>query len=1167
MSSIVFQMGSSGGGGYLAAQSGSGGGMVSLYAENVVISGVVDASGTDASEKPSSTNAQGGGGSGGCVKIVARFLSVTGSILANGGKGASNRSGGSGCSGGGGGSGGLIYVEASTTGGGTLRANGGNGGEANALYSSTGSTGGGGGGGGWIRVLSRTAITPSFSVAGGAGGPSKPGYYGYPGQSGVVENIRLPPEAPQLLSPLNNENVIDRVTFSWNNALGADSYQLIVDDDPFFESPEVNISLSGTSYVTSLPAEATYYWKVKAVNTGGENVSETRRLTFRYRPEIIEIQADNRLVDRKKDTDFATTATATRISVTIRDNGGAPTIAIKNVRLWIRAFDNSVVVDNQQFANFETVDENTRRFTFVFDPPDSLPVTALGPFDVQVWVSDVHGITAMGNYEGRGKSLFTVDDLQVGINLADNTPIYQLVISGNSFRVYDNASTTLDNVVVVDNNEGLIQASFTGNSYYKSYGLVSPVRLGRGDLGRVYVWARDNVLDGVSPALTYQVEGDNVKFLNFIVNRQSDQTSVTFDATWSSDGIGVSYGTPFLPENSQLTGNISSGNGSITIPHSSRVNSGNKTLSLFDNTDRPLWNVQSQTFYFNILPVALGLRGDNRSLPARVTPRPVFGWVFQDNNPNDSQLGVRIQVGSTPHNNDLWDWTDAGFTAQEVTYGGLDLVRGQTYYIRMIVRDSQLEWQNADNAECWTRSSFTVNQLPVTSDLLVEDEVNPRIDTLFPTFSWTYSDPDGDGQSHYQVWVGSSPGSNDMWDSGEVISSAGSAKYSGAPLSWGRTYHVQVRTKDGLEWSEWAKGTFTLIDNNPPTQIQLVSPPNGSSLGTSTVTLSWESATDSESGVDHYELSISGRIYTVLGTSKSLPLSHGNYSWRVRAVDAAGNAGPWSEEWTFSVNVKAEGGAGGGAGGIQENADNAPPRVVWIDVDPSEILHVAFECWDESGISSVEVWIDNRQCLVNWDGRKAEVTEENIGEGLHTVLVRVADILGNENLLLLNYTVKPHREPAAPSVPPVVSSMSLSGRLLRVQILNGENRRLALRAHIYVDGRLFRVLPLELQPLEPVSVEVEMGNLSPGEHVISIQDAEGHLLGSESISIHSEMVGSASPRSTPLWLAGLAVPIAAGLGLRISKRGRKVMPAQVKMEEIPEVVRALAPLLREEKND
>jgi len=78
----------------------------------------------------------------------------------------------------------------------------------------------------------------------------------------------------------------------------------------------------------------------------------------------------------------------------------------------------------------------------------------------------------------------------------------------------------------------------------------------------------------------------------------------------------------------------------------------------------------------------------------------------------------------------------------------------------------------------------------------------------------------------YEVWVGTSSGASDMWNSGQVTSSSKSATYAGSALATNTTYYVQVRGADNHGWSNWATGTFKMIsqyiiklyweDNNQP---------------------------------------------------------------------------------------------------------------------------------------------------------------------------------------------------------------------------------------------------------------------------------------------------------------------------------------------------------------
>jgi hypothetical protein len=73
--------------------------------------------------------------------------------------------------------------------------------------------------------------------------------------------------------------------------------------------------------------------------------------------------------------------------------------------------------------------------------------------------------------------------------------------------------------------------------------------------------------------------------------------------------------------------------------------------------------------------------------------------------------------------------------------------------------------------------------------------------------AWTLQDPDGDPQAGFQVQIGTSQGENNVWDTGQVMSSANYATYTGA-LTKGATYYIRIRVYDGYEWSGWLSGSF-----------------------------------------------------------------------------------------------------------------------------------------------------------------------------------------------------------------------------------------------------------------------------------------------------------------------------------------------------------------------
>jgi hypothetical protein len=80
------------------------------------------------------------------------------------------------------------------------------------------------------------------------------------------------PDTPTLSSPASNSTTTDNTpSFDWSDPAHAYRYELIVDNNSSFNSPEINqTDLSSSNYTPSSSLnEDTYYWKVRARNSEG----------------------------------------------------------------------------------------------------------------------------------------------------------------------------------------------------------------------------------------------------------------------------------------------------------------------------------------------------------------------------------------------------------------------------------------------------------------------------------------------------------------------------------------------------------------------------------------------------------------------------------------------------------------------------------------------------------------------------------------------------------------------------------------------------------------------------------------------------------------------------------------------------------------------------------
>ncbi|UCE23574.1 MAG: right-handed parallel beta-helix repeat-containing protein, partial [Candidatus Zixiibacteriota bacterium] len=81
-----------------------------------------------------------------------------------------------------------------------------------------------------------------------------------------------------------------------------------------------------------------------------------------------------------------------------------------------------------------------------------------------------------------------------------------------------------------------------------------------------------------------------------------------------------------------------------------------------------------------------------------------------------------------------------------------------------------------------------------------------------PVIEWYMFEPEGLPQVAFELEIGTDADWSvaEMWATGEVVSPEMSIDYSGLPLEDGVTYYVRVRATNGVEWSDWGNGIFTM---------------------------------------------------------------------------------------------------------------------------------------------------------------------------------------------------------------------------------------------------------------------------------------------------------------------------------------------------------------------
>jgi hypothetical protein len=127
-------------------------------------------------------------------------------------------------------------------------------------------------------------------------------------------------------------------------------------------------------------------------------------------------------------------------------------------------------------------------------------------------------------------------------------------------------------------------------------------------------------------------------------------------------------------------------------------------------------------------------------------------------------------------------------------------------------------------------------------------------------------------------------------------------------LNADKSYQWRVRAENDTAVSKWSPIHSLVVDATPPTKVSLTNPAAGQ-IVSKPVTLQWSAV----SGAVKYQLMIfksdgitphSGTFPLIL-TPTSYNFNEGDYNetlnWRVRAIDAAGNVGPYSDIRNFTV--------------------------------------------------------------------------------------------------------------------------------------------------------------------------------------------------------------------------------------------------------------------------
>jgi WD40 repeat protein len=390
---------------------------------------------------------------------------------------------------------------------------------------------------------------------------------------------------------------------------------------------------------------------------------------------------------------------------------------------------------------------------------------------------------------------------------------------------------------------------------------------------------------------------------------------------------------------------------------------------------------------------------------ATVSPTPTLRVRLSDPDGDQVQAVIEVYRGT-----DKVRTLETGFVASgsEASVSVDPSLEAGDYSWRARAKDS------AGNASEWSAPrAFTVQTPPNNRPPAVPELVAPADGATVsptPTLRVRLSDPDGD-QVQAVIEVRNGSGVVRTLETG-LVASGSEASVSVDPSLEAGDYSWRARAKDSAgNASEWsAPRAFTVQtppNNRPPAVPELVAPADGATVSPTPTLRVRLSDPDGDQVQAVIEISDASGVVRTLETgfvasgseasvSVDPSLEAGDYTWRARARDSAGNASEWSAPRAFTV---------------QPPPNNRPPAVPELvapadgaTVSPTPTLRVRLSDPDNDQVQAV-IEISDASGVVRTlgtglvaSGSEASVSvDPPLAAGSYTWRARAKDSAGNES--------------------------------------------------------------------------------------------------------------------------------------------------------------------------
>ena len=315
---------------------------------------------------------------------------------------------------------------------------------------------------------------------------------------------------------------------------------------------------------------------------------------------------------------------------------------------------------------------------------------------------------------------------------------------------------------------------------------------------------------------------------------------------------------------------------------------------------------------------------------------------------------------------------------------------------------------SGNNGDSWNTATYSIpeqppqNQAPSVSNVIISPSFPTTTDML--TFSYTYSDPDGDPDESYWAWRRNGVIQTNLNGSPFVLSSL---------TTKNETWTVEIEPRDGTDTGTIVQSEPIFIQNTPPVVDNLsISPTDPTELDNLSVSYSFSDADlDSESGTLIQWYLDGSRVSTYDGAS-SIPnvSTRSGDVWEVRVTPSDG------EDSGDVVTAT-----------IQIGSSNNPPSIQSLSITPTnpvttDDIHMDYTFFDEDGdlSSTVEIhWKKDGTHISEFDGESTIPSSHTSKGEIWEVSVRASD----------GIEFSPWTESAPRTInnaPPVLESLNLT---------------------------------------------------------------------------------------------------------------------------------------------